>query len=353
MPLLPDQLDDFVNLTLDRFEKKNWVDLSLDLQEYIFASKMFKKHKDPEEGGVRMNWKVQVANTGTFKDSELYGVDTTGVKDLTKQLTVEWSKQTVNFKYDIDEEVFQSDAETIVKELKVREHSMYNDFFEGMEERLWTAPTSSTQSPRRPSGIPFWLQQSTTAAFGFNGGNPSGFADGAGGLSSTTYPNWANGTFTYQAVSDDDLLDKWAEACEMCMFKAPHSFNQLDKGENNWGFYTVYSVFSAAQKLLRASNDDLGNDLGKFRGEILFKGNPIKWVPALTDSTSAAYDSNDPIYGINWTTLEYKFQKNRNMIRHKPIQSPGQHTVREVHMDNWGNFRCTNRRRNFVGRKAA
>ena len=100
---------------------------------------------------------------------------------------------------------------------------MYNDFFEGMEERMWTAPTSNTQSPRPPSGIPFWLQQSATAAFGFNGGDPSGFAAGAGGIDSDTYPNWKNGTFTYNAISDDDALDKWAEACEKCYFKAPRS----------------------------------------------------------------------------------------------------------------------------------
>jgi hypothetical protein len=348
-----DQLDDFVTLTLDRFKKKNWVDISLDLQEYIFASRAFKKNKSPEAGGVRLNWKVQVTNTGTFKDSELYGVDTTGVKDLMKTATQEWSKQTVNFKYDIDEDVFQSDAETIIKELGVRNHSMYNDFFEGMEERMWTSPASSTESPRRPSGIPFWLQQSTTAAFGFNGGNPaSGFADGVAGINSDTYPNWSNGTFTYVTVSDDDLLDKWAEACEKCYFKAPHSFNQLDKGMSNWEFYTVYSVYNSLQKLLRASNDNLGNDLGRFRGAVVFKGNLVSWVPALTNSTSAAVDANNPIYGIDWSTVEYCFQKNRNMIRHKPIESPGQHTVREVHMDNWGNFKCTNRRRNFVGRAA-
>ena len=344
MPLMHDQLDDFVNLTLDRFERKNWVDISLDLQHYIFASNAFKKNKDPEAGGVRLNWKVQVTNTGTFKDSELYGVDTTGVKDLMKKATQEWSKQTVNFKYDIDEEIFQSDAETIIKEISVRNHSMHNDFFDGMEVRMWTAPTSSTQSPRPPSGIPFWLQQSSTAAFGFNGGDPAGFADGAGGIDSDTYKNWRNGTFTYNTVSDDDLLTKWAEACEKCYFRAPHSFRQH--------FYTVDSVWDECQKLLRASNDNLGNDLGSFRGAVVFKGNVLSWVPALTEPDNDAYDANDPLYGIDWSTIEYKFQKNRNMIRHRPIQAPGQHTVREVHMDNWGNFRCLNRRRNFVGRKA-
>ena len=66
MPLLPDQLDDFVNLTLDNFKKRKWVDLSLDLQHHIFASKFLNgKAADPEKGGVQLNWKVQTSNTGT------------------------------------------------------------------------------------------------------------------------------------------------------------------------------------------------------------------------------------------------------------------------------------------------
>ena len=37
------------------------------------------------------------------------------------------------------------------------------------------------------------------------------------------------------------------------------------------------------------------------------------------------------------------------MVRHKPEKAARQHTVREVHMDNWGNFVWYNRRRNFIG----
>ena len=138
MPLLPDQLDDFVNLTLDNFKKRKWVDLSLDLQHHIFASKFLNgKAADPEKGGVQLNWKVQTSNTGTAKFSELYSVDSTSVKDLTTEAKQPWTKSTVNFSYDVDEDVFQSDRETIIREVEVREHSMYNDWFELMEEALW------------------------------------------------------------------------------------------------------------------------------------------------------------------------------------------------------------------------
>jgi len=52
---------------------------------------------------------------------------------------------------------------------------------------------------------------------------------------------------------------------------------------------------------------------------------------------------------VNWRTLRYFFRKGKHMVRHAPQKAARQHTVREIHMDNWGNFVCYNRRRNFIG----
>lgn len=349
MALLPDQIDDFVNLTLDNFKRKRWVDLSLDLQDYVFASKMFaRKGKDPEKGGVQLNWKIQTQNTGTAKDSELYAIDDTGVKDLTTEAKQPWSKQTVNFSYDIDEDLFQSDRETIIRELEVREHSMYNDLFEHMEERMWTAPSSETQSPRRPSGIPFWIQKSAdTPDGGFTGGDPAGFTNGAAGLTVASVPNWKNWSFNYTSTSRDDLVKKMRKACEFTHFKAPHSFSELGgMKDTNYSFHTTYRTLEGLERLLEGRNDNLGVDLNKYAGSVLMKGNPVMWVPYLE-----ANDTSDPIYGICWDVFKYFFKKGAHMRRSKPQRAARQHTVREVHMDNWGNFACYNRRRLFVGYK--
>lgn len=348
MPLLPDQLDDFINLTLDNFKRKRWVDISLDNQHHVYASKFFeKKGKDPEKGGVQLNWKLQTANTGTAKHSELYSVDATGVKDLTTEGKQQWSKQTVNFSYDIDEDVFQSDRETIIREVQVREHSMYNDFFELMETALWSAPSSSTQSPRPPSGIPFWIQKSTTTpGGGFTGGNPSGFTGGAAGIDSSSVSNWKNWAFNYTTASRDDLVAKCRKAIEFCYFLAPKQYSELGGGQadSDWGFFTTYNVLEDLEKLLEGRNDNLGVDLAKYAGSVVLKGNPVTWVPYLQNN-----DSSNPIYGVNWRVFQYFFRKGKHMLRHSPQKAARQHTVREVHMDNWGNFVCYNRRRLFVG----
>ena len=54
MALYHHQIDDFVELTLNRFKKNEWVDISLPLQEYKFAGRVFEAKKKAERGGARL-----------------------------------------------------------------------------------------------------------------------------------------------------------------------------------------------------------------------------------------------------------------------------------------------------------
>lgn len=357
-PLLPDKLDDFVNLTnhnyVKRQKKRGWVDLSMPFQHYTFAQRFFTKHKRMEDGGDRLEWKIQTDNIGSFTDFEFYGKVETAQADLTTKAFVEWSEQLVYYTYDINEKLMQAtEPVKIVDELEIRIHSMYNDWFNGMEQRMWTAPTSDSQNPRRPYGIPFWIQKGSSAAFSFQGGDPDGFSSGAGNVAVGTVDAWKNGAFRYANLTDDDGIDKWVEACDKCQFTAPHNFNQLDAGKTDWGFYTTYPNLQVLRKFLRDQNDDLGGDVAAYRGTVLFKGNPVIWVPALTDSASSAYDSTNPIYGINWRVFDFFFQKGRNQQVLRPITPHNQPTVRKVFMINIDNFKCLNRRLCFVGHTPA
>lgn len=339
--LLPDQLDDLVNLTLKKYERGRWVDLSLDLQFY-FCTKLFKKGRIRSMSGPKYNWKLQTTNTGTARHTELFDIDQTAVKDLTTEAEIPYTKQTVNFSYDVDEEVFNTSPEEIVDVIAVRRHSAYNDYFELMEEAIWSAPSSSTESPRTPFGIPFWIQKNSTE--GFNGGNPSGFSSGAAGVDSTTYTNWKNYTAPYTNVTRDDFIKKLKKAAEYCRFKAPHDFKELGSGVN-FEFVTTYSVREELEILVESRNDNLGTDLGTYNGgQIMFRSSPVQWVPYLTEN-----DSSNPFYGINWNTFFLATKKGKQGLQwSKPMIAPNQHTVKTVHGDGWTQIGCNNRRGNFV-----
>lgn len=345
MALTPDGIDDFVAATLKLFKRRRWVDISLEHQEYCALSAMVKEKKVVERGGEQISWRVQVKNTGNAKNSGLYAVDTPKVEDVLQSANLPWRMQTTNYSYDIDEPEFQSDPETIVEILQVREHDAMNSFAELMEENLWNGPTGTSDD--RPHGIPHWIVKDATTTPGgaFNGGNPAGFTAGAGGISSVTYPRWRNWTFGYSAVTTDDFLSKLRKSLAFTYFMAPDPFPELKEGRDpDHIIYTTWPVQEALERLAETRNDNLGNDLMRYRDNVVVKGIQVKWVPYLT-----ANDSSDPAYGINWAAFRPYVRRNADMRRNPPKQAPHQRNVREVHIDHWSNYTCYNRRRLFVG----
>lgn len=346
MALLPDQVDDFVNLTLPVFKEHKWTDISLEHQEYVSATLVTEKNVQ-ERGGRTIDFRLKTRNTGNAKNTGLFAQDVTRVEDVTISASVPWAMQTTNFSYDIYEDLFQSDRETIIRELVIRDHDAMSDMAELNEENLWSAPSSTSDT--RPMGIPFWMQKdaSTTAEGAFNGGNPSGFTSGAAGVSSTTYPRWRNWTFGYTAVDRDDLIKKVKKSMAFTHFQAPVPHPELGFGESKFNIYTTYRVQEPLERLAENRNDNLGPDLARYINTVTIGGVPVKWVPYLE-----ANDTSDPLYGINWKVFRPFVKTGCNMRRNPPKEAAKQHTVREVHIDNAMNYICYNRRMLWVGSKA-
>jgi hypothetical protein len=348
MALLPHQIDDFVNLTLDNFKKVKWTDLSLEHQEYVSAQLITDKNV-VEAGGPYVNFKLKTRNTGNARKTGLYAQDITNVEDVTISAQVPWAMQTTNFSYDINEDLFQSDRETIIREMVIRDHDAMSDMAELIEECFWSAPTG-TSDAQTPMGVPFWLQKdaTTTPGGGFNGGNPSGFTSGCAGVSSTTYPRWRNWTFGYTNVTTDDMVTKVKKSLAFTNFQAPVPHPELGfGGKTDYAIYTTYRVTEPLERLAESRNDNLGSDVARYVNAVTIGGVPVKWVPYLE-----ANDTSDPLYGINWKVFRPFTKKGLSMRRNPPKQAARQHTVREVHIDNALNFICLNRRMTFVGSKS-
>lgn len=343
MPLTPDGITDFVNLTLKLFKRHKWTDLSLGLTDYI-AQNLINEKKVVERGGESIGFRLKVKNTGNARNTGMFAQDQTAVEDVTAKASVPWAKQTTNWSYDIDEDFFQSDRETIIRELVLREHDALSDMAELQEENLWSAPTGTTDT--RPMGIPFWIQKdaSTTPAGAFNGGNPTGFSAGCAGVSTGTYPRWKNWTFGYTQVTTDNLVTRLKKAIRFTRFRAPVPHPELGYGKSKYVIYTTYRVTEPAERLAETRNDNLGADLARYRDAVTVAGVPMVYVPYLEEN-----DTSDPLYGVNYQVFRPFVKKGASMRRSKPERSARQHTVREVHIDNWMNYVCYNRRATFVG----
>lgn len=346
MGLTPDQVDDFVNLTTSNYKRMKWTDDSLEHQEYVSAQ-IISQRKVTERGGPNITFRIQTKNSGNARNTGMFAGDITNVEDVTIAATVPWAMQTTNYSYDIYEDLFQSDKETIIRELQVREHDALNSMAELQEENFWSAPADSTDT--RPMGMTFWMQKdaTTTVDGGFNGGNPSGFTGGCAGVSSTTYPRWRNWTFGYTNVVPDDLVRKVKKSLAFTRFMAPVPHPELGYSKVDYAIYTTYRVQEPLERLAESRNENLGRDVARYINQVTIGGTPVKWVPFLE-----ANDTSDPLYGVNWKYFRPFVKSGASMRRNPPKQAARQHTVREVHIDNWMNYIAVRRRGMFVGSKS-
>jgi hypothetical protein len=344
--ILPSTIDDIVKLTISHY-KRDINDLSQEYSNYYAMDLLQDSSRLKPTSGVDYKFPLQIDNNRNTQLSGMYATVTTSQKALTVLGTEALTKFVTTMEYDIDEPAFQRGNGVMIADyLDTKIRSVYTDYAEYMEEQLWGAPTSSSQTPMPLKGIPYWIQKNSTAAYNRYGGvDPSGFSAGRAGVSSTTYSKWANGTFRYTDVTSADLFAKMRTANMKSNFQAPHNMKAaFDKpGGSDICYYTTERVVNKCSQLLEARNENLGVDLAKYDGEAVFMGRPIKFVDYLDVN-----DTTDPIYKVDWTSFKFLYIKERYMEFSDPMVGVDRPSVRLRYMSAWTQLVCENLRKNWV-----
>ncbi len=350
MALGIEQLDTFLHSFHEKFPEKKWQDISLDLQEYYFASRLFDKMKKTEKGGALCKWKLEIDYDNNFQVVGLYHKDSSDRVDVLTEGEMKWGMTTSNYHYDIDEETFSQGLAEIVDYMGLKEAGLMKSFFVGMENLMFGAgPTSPTQTPFPPTSLLWWLTASATE--GFNGTEPTGFESaGVGGILTSDYEQWKSRTFRYDEVSRDDFVEKTINSMDLCTFKPPIARPDIaEQARPKWELLTTHSRVSEARKLLQLGNDNIHNDLAARSGTVDIRGVPMVWVPAWTNTSSVNARTDGIILGVNWETFKWYYKKGRSMRKHKAYQHPEMSNVRIRKMEDSGQIICFNRRANFRG----
>jgi hypothetical protein len=349
MALTIEKLDDFIHAYQQQHIMGRWQDISLPLQKYYFASRLFDRANKAEMTGALCKWKLEVRNPDNFQVVGLYHRDSSNRVNVLDEGTMPWAMTTTNYHYDIDEEVFGQGCEQIVNYIRLREDGLMKDFFAGMENLMFGAgPSSPTQTPTPPSSLLWWITANATE--GFNGVEPTGFeSTGVGGISCTDYEGWKNRTFAYKTMDRNDFVEKTINSMDLCEFSPMIERPDIAPSRPDWELLTTHSRIAEARKLLQLGNDNIGDDLAAHSGKVFIRGVPMVWVPAWTNQASINKRTDGIVLGVNWPTFKWYYQKGRNMRKSKPYQHPEMSNVRIRKMDDAGQIVCFNRRANFRG----
>lgn len=335
-----DEIDDAVQLTQKLLIKRGaFLNLQTDLTDHVACREMWQGRKKTFEGGENWRFEVQTDHNYSARAVGLYETDASAITDTMAKGEVPVRHVNAHYTYDQREPAFQKGGHAIVDLVQTRYAAMQMSVFEKLEEWLWSKPEDSNDK-KTPYGIAYWVTKNATE--GFFGGNPSGFAAGRAGLSTATYPRWANYTAQYTTVNKTDLVRKMRRAHRKSQFRSPLSHAEPVLGGMRNGIYVNDSVISLLEEILEDQNMNLGNDLDSKGGRSMFKGTPVTYVPKLDA------DTTDPVYMLDWKWLAIGVMAGWENQLSKPAPIPNMHLVRRVDLDMSLNMICTNLRRQAV-----
>jgi len=338
-----ENIADLIATTQRNLGRFHWEEIATTIQEFVALPNILKKEKVKFDSGTHIQWDVLVDAGGAARHVRLFEEDVLAATDGMKQAVIPWRNTTTNYIFERREVAMNRNPARIVDLVQVRRAQGMIKLAEKLEEAFWGRPADSTDDVT-PFGVPYWLVKwpTGTTTPGFTGGNPPGFSSGAGGLSSTTYPTWANWAGQYTQVTKDDCVDKMREAFVKTRFVSPIKYPTMDRGRARCELFTNYNVLQQLERIGENQNENLGRDIASMDGMIMFRRCPVRWVPQL-DS-----DASDPIYGIDWSTFAPVFLRGEYLNESNPKALDLQHTTIAVHVDMTWNTRCHNRRRNWV-----
>lgn len=340
MSLSDKDIADLVVATLDELGRLKFQQIAQTIQNFEVLPRILRKDRVEFQSGTGIQRTVMVDTSNAAKNVGLFQEDVVNVGDVLASMNVVWKHTTTNWAYERREMLMNRSKSRIVSLVKVRRTDALLSLAERIETDFWNKPTDSTDT-NPIFGIPYWIVKSSTT--GFNGGDPSGFTSGAGGLDVSTYPTWKNYTARFDDVTKDDCIKKLRTAHRKIRFKSPVNVPDFRRGNGDqYRLYVGETTISSLEDLGEAQNENLGRDLASMDGTMTFRKHPIIWVPEL-DS-----DTDKPIYMVNFATTHPVILRGDNLTETEPRLVANQHNVRAVHIDLTWNLLCIDRRRNAV-----
>ncbi len=340
MPLADTDIVDLATGTLKELGRLKFNQIATRIQSYEVMSRILKKDKVEFDGGTAIQRNIMVDHSGAAQNVGLYEEDAVNVADVLAQMNAPWRHTTTHYAWERREMLINRGEAKIVDLMKLRRADAMISLAERMETDFWSKPVDSTDKIT-PFGVKYWLV--TNASTGFNGGDPSGFSAGAGGMDVATYPRWKNYTGQFVDVSEDDLLSLMRTGFRKIQFKCPIDIPDYREGNGQrFRIYTNNDNVDEFGKLARTNNENLGRDLAEYDGDATFKRLAINWVPQLDA------DTTNPLYMIDWETFYPVVLKGDYLRETDPEKAANMHNVFVVFVDLTWNIMCDNRRCNAV-----
>lgn len=335
------ELLDMATTTLNELRREKVTQFAQRLTHYEVMGRIFKRDKTVIGSGQGVQQRVMVDHSGAAKQVGMTDLDNLNITDVMQFVDVPWRHTTTNFSWNRIEMLENRSPARIVDLLRTRRIDGMLSLAEQMETQFWSAPSASTNE-LDVFGVPYWVVKPGANEEGFDGGNPSGFSGGAGGLDSDVFTRWVNYVADYATINKTDLLVKWRKAFRLTDFRSPLGSLDFRNGRGQrFRNYCNLDTITELETIGENQNENLGRDIASMDGMITFRQTAIVWVAEL-DS-----DSTNPIYGLDFDWFFPVVLSGNAMHESDPTAATNMHNWMVVYVDLSWNVMCTDRRRQY------
>lgn len=326
MPFTYSQITDIAATTKQAYNEGLYTDLTQTRQR-ILAKMLWEQHGKLESGSY-IEWRVQTGkNSGNVGPVGYFQTDALTTANLNSTASVQFRMEQKG--YQLEENIL---AQNSSSERKILDYAMqqYHDcetrFWEHIEDVIWGHRTADDGVT--PFGLRYWMVKDHT---GLDVTSDEGLFTGVNYWSGTatagiTNDYWRTYNHKWASEGETDLVAKLWMATRVCKFEPVAMQPGFGTGVPRYGLYMRRGTMAALRRTAMARNDNLGFDFGN--PIPTFNGVPLEDVPALE------YDTDFPVYGVDWDKTKFVFQSAMNGEEYHIANKHGQHMVHEF-FKNW------------------
>lgn len=348
------QLLDLLSTTLPDLPD-NEFEVAWDHEDYEVCNRWFRSDKIDVDGGVTIDRRIMLDDSGAARYVRLYEPSQIEVNDVLKRISIPWCQLETNWSIHALEILRnRSRAKGFIKLIMQRRVDAMVALANKIEERAWATPINENDD-LNPYGLPYWLclaANDSTSSGGFIGQTVR-FTDGTtsttrAGLSSASYDKWRNWAGTYTSINRT-LIKRMRLASLKTRFRSPMIVRDVrESPTDNFRIYMNAETLVEFEEQAHTQNDNLGADIARYRGATLFNRIPMINIPQLDgytviDGGSSNFEP-DPIFGVNHNKFYPIVQEDYWLSESEPQTDRQQHNVFTTFVDGAHQYMCTNLR---------
>ena len=288
--------------------------------------------------GKALEGHTTLVSEGNATHSGFWAQDDLIKKNINQRYRMDWAKASGGMMWNIIEQDINQSPAQIYDVWKQQYNSCVKDMVEEVLDAIINGQNSSSDT-NRPYSVFQWVGLGTHTSTGgftglygcYNDGSTPGTAFDKGGISASTYSDWASYYADHDNNIDDSLLTILDTATRKLNFQPPVIPEKLPMEKVNYAMYTNDTVIKNLNAFYAKADDTMGYHPDAHYGTPAFNRIPMIYTPPLDTANVSVYGTN-PILGLNHNFIypvilrnwDFRIEKQKANLRH---------TVMELYMD--------------------